>query len=178
MTLTNLGVPGAVLAPSIQQLGNQYGRGIPANFEEQEGPFVPRAATLVTLFAGGNDSNAVATAIDRGGAASDVDGFIDRQIQDFGASYNRLVDVVRGRAPGARIVALNLPNLASLPYTARYTGEQKQWMRRISVGFSRAANALTAKGVVVVDLLCDERSYDQGNYSSDGFHPKTRAMRS
>ena len=152
VTLTNRGVPGAVLAPSIQQLGNQYGRGIPANFEEQQAPFVPRAATLVTILAGGNDTNAVATAIDRGGAGADVDAFIDRQIQDFGASYNRLVDVVRGRASGARIVALNLPNFASLPYTARYTAEQKQWMRRISVGFSRAANALTAKGVVVVDL--------------------------
>ena len=171
VTLTNLGVPGAVLAPSIQALGNQYGRGIPANFEEQEGPFVPRTATLVTIFAGGNDVNAVATAIDRGGAGPDVTAFIDGQIQDFGASYNRLVDVVRSRAPGARIIALNLPNFASLPYTTRYTGEQKQWMRRISVGFSRAANALTAKGVVVVDLLCDTRSYDGGNYSNDGFHP-------
>jgi lysophospholipase L1-like esterase len=171
VTLTNLGVPAAVLAPSIQQLGNQYGRGIPANFEEQEGPFVPQSATLVTIFAGGNDTNAVATAIDRGGAGSDVGAFIDRQIQDFGSSYNRLVDLVRNRAPKARIVSLNLPNFASLPYTARYTAEQKQWMRRISVGFSRAANGLTSKGVVVVDLLCDDRSYDGGNYSSDGFHP-------
>jgi len=115
VALTNLGVPGAVLAPSIEALGNQYGRGIPANFEEQEGPFVPRTATLVTIFAGGNDVNAVATAIDRGGAGPDVNAFIDRQIQDFGASYNRLVDVVRSRTPGARIIALNLPNFATLP---------------------------------------------------------------
>src|SRR5689334_11306019 len=32
VTLTNLGVPGAVLSPAIQALGNQYGRGIPGNF--------------------------------------------------------------------------------------------------------------------------------------------------
>jgi lysophospholipase L1-like esterase len=44
-------------------------------------------------------------------------------------------------------------------------------MQRISVGFSRAANALRAADVRVVDTMCDSRAYQRANYSSDGFHP-------
>ena len=68
VTLTNMGIPGAVLSPATQQLGNQYGLGIQANFMEEEGPFVPKDTTLVTIFAGGNDANTIGTAIDRGAA--------------------------------------------------------------------------------------------------------------
>ena len=32
-------------------------------------------------------------------------------------------------------------------------------------------NALTAQSVVVVDLMCDARSYLSSNYSADGLHP-------
>jgi lysophospholipase L1-like esterase len=35
-------------------------------------------------------------------------------------------------------------------------------------------NALASQNVRVVDLMCDSRSYDPGNYSSDGFHPNDR----
>jgi lysophospholipase L1-like esterase len=171
VTLMNLGLPGAVLSPSVQALGNEYDRGIRANFLEQEMPFVPRAATLVTIFAGGNDANAVATAVDRGAAGGDPNGFIDRQVAEFGNDYRALVSGIRSRASGARIVVLNLPNLAGLPYTAGYRPEQKRWMQRISVGFAQEANALASQGAVVVDLLCTARSYEAGNYSSDGFHP-------
>src|SRR5262245_19844174 len=55
VTLLNLGIPGAVLSPSIQQLGNSIGREVFGNFLEREVPFVQRDATLVTVFAGGND---------------------------------------------------------------------------------------------------------------------------
>jgi lysophospholipase L1-like esterase len=171
VTLMNLGLPGAVLSPSIQALGNQYGRGIQANFIEQEAPFVPRTSTLVTIFAGGNDANAVATAVDRGAAGGDENGFIDRQVSDFGAQYASLLGSVTSRAASTRVIVLNLPNLAGLPYTAGYRPEQKRWMQRISVGFAKQANALASRGAVVVDLLCDPRSYQAGNYSSDGFHP-------
>jgi lysophospholipase L1-like esterase len=171
VTLLNLGLPGAVLSPSIQALGNQYGRDIQGNFLEQEMPFVSRASTLVTIFAGGNDTNAVATAVDRGAAGSDPNGFIDRQVAEFGRDYQALVSGIRGRAPDARIVVLNLPNFAGLPYTAGYRPEQKRWMQRISVGLARQANAMAAQGAVIVDLLCDPRSYQASNYSSDGFHP-------
>ena len=32
-------------------------------------------------------------------------------------------------------------------------------------------NPLTAQNVVVVDLMCDARTYLASNYSSDGLHP-------
>ncbi|HXE79202.1 MAG TPA: SGNH/GDSL hydrolase family protein [Vicinamibacterales bacterium] len=170
--LSNLGVPGQVLGPEIQQIGNTYGRGIPGNFLQQQMPFVRSGVTLVTIFAGGNDTNAVATAIDRGAAGSNVNAYIDARVQTFAADYQTLVRGVRERAGGSpRIIVLNLPNFAGLPYTQKFTSTQRRWMQRISVGFSRAANALRDQGVHVVDLLCDARSYQPGNYSSDGFHP-------
>ena len=44
-------------------------------------------------------------------------------------------------------------------------------LQRIAVGFSAQANALASSNVLVVDLMCDARSYLPGNYFSDGFHP-------
>jgi lysophospholipase L1-like esterase len=32
-------------------------------------------------------------------------------------------------------------------------------------------NPLLSSNIVVVDLMCDSRSYIQSNYSSDGLHP-------
>ena len=173
VTLTNMGIPGAVLSPATQQLGNQYGLGIQANFLEEEGPFVPKDTTLVTIFAGGNDANTIGTAIDRGAATpADADAYIDRQVASFASDYASLLAMVRGRANNPRIIVLNLPNFAGLPFMAGRTAQQKRWIERLSVGFSTAgANRLAAQGVLVVDLLCDARSYQASNSSSDGFHP-------
>jgi len=172
LTMSNLGVPGQVLSPAIQTIGNQYGRGIPGNFVQQQMPFVRSGVTLVTVFGGGNDTNAIATAIDRGAAGGNPNGYIDAQIGTFTADYEALIRGVRERAGGSpRIIVLNLPNFAALPFTAKFSPAQRRWMQRISVGFSRAANGLSAQGAHVVDLLCDARSYQKGNYSSDGFHP-------
>jgi lysophospholipase L1-like esterase len=171
VTLTNLGVPGDVLSPTIQAIGNQYGRGIPGNFLQQEMPFVARSSTLVTIFAGGNDANAIGKAVDGGAAGSDIAGYIDQQIRQFGTDYAALVRGVRDRAPSARVVVLNLPNMAGLPYADPLSATQRRWLQRIAVGFSREATALTSMGVIVVDLMCDGRSYQAGNYSGDGFHP-------
>ena len=173
VTLTNMGIPGAVLGPTIQQIGNQYGLGIEANLLEQEAPFVPRTTTLVTIFAGGNDANTIGTAIDRGAASGTTpEAYIDQQIQTFAADFASVVAQARTRAGNPRIVVLNLPNFAGLPFMAGRSAEQKRWIERLSVGFStRGANALAAQAVLVVDLLCDARAYDRSIYSSDGFHP-------
>jgi lysophospholipase L1-like esterase len=171
VTLHNLGIPAAVLSPSIQALGQQYGRDIPGNFLEQELPFVARDSTLVTIFAGGNDANAVGTAVSRGGAGADVANFIEQQARGFGADYARLVSGVRSRAASARVIVLNLPNLALLPYVAGRSTSDRRILQDIAVAFSREANAMAAQGVVVLDLMCNARSYDRSNYSSDGFHP-------
>jgi lysophospholipase L1-like esterase len=171
VTLSNLGIPGAVLSPAVETLSEQYGRDIPGNFIQQEMPFVRPGATLVTVFAGGNDTNAVATAVDRGAGASNVNAFIDAQVQTFASDYASLVAGVRQRAGSPQIILINLPNFAGLPFTAGRSTTQRRWMQRISVGFSRAANNLRGSDVRVVDIMCDPRAYQRANYSSDGFHP-------
>jgi lysophospholipase L1-like esterase len=173
VTVRNLGLPGAVLSPSIQDIGNQVGLGINANILVQEAPFVATDATLVTVFAGANDANALGTAVDRGAAGStDPNAFIDQYIRNFATDYTTLIRTIRDRAPNARIIVMNLPNLAGLPYMAGRSVQHRRWIQRAAVGFSTAgANVQAQNGVLVVDLLCDARSYQSGNYSSDGFHP-------
>jgi lysophospholipase L1-like esterase len=172
VTTLNLGLPGAVLSPDIQAVGNAYGLGILANFLQQEMPFVARESTLVTIFAGGNDANTVATAVDRGAGPGNPNVYIDDQIRGFARDYVALVRGIRQRAPAARILVLNLPNFAGLPFTQGFSAARRQWVQRASVGFStQGANALVGEGVDVIDLLCESRSYQAGNYSSDGFHP-------
>lgn len=171
--LTNIGLPGAVMSREVQDIGNAVGIGINNNFLQHEAPFVPPTTTIVTIFAGANDANTLATAIDRGAAGStDANAYIDRQIAAFAEDYRELVRVVRSRAPQARIVVLNLPNFAGVPFAVGRSTRDRQWLQRLSVGFSvQGANALTGLNVTVVDLLCNSRSYVSSTYSSDGFHP-------
>jgi lysophospholipase L1-like esterase len=171
VVVTNLSIPGAVLSREIEDLGNSLGRGIPGNFIEREMPFVPRTATLVTIFAGGNDANTIGSAVRAGNGGSDPRGYIDTQVRNFGRDLSTLVTGIRGRAPQARIILLNLPNLAGLPYVATYPVAERAVLQRIAVGLSAQANALASSNVLVVDLMCDPRSYSSGNYFSDGFHP-------
>jgi lysophospholipase L1-like esterase len=176
VTLTNLGVPGAVLSPAIQDLTRQIGRNdVFANFIENQVPFVGASTTHVTIFAGGNDANAIAQAIRAGVPGSDtpndIRAFVDRQVQQWGDDFAELVRRVRSRAPGARIVAYNLPNLAALPYVSRNTTLERSVLQRIAVGLADRVNAAAGQNVLVVDLMCEARIYDGGHVSSDGFHP-------
>jgi lysophospholipase L1-like esterase len=171
VTLTNLGIPASVLSPTIHQIAQANGRDIPANFIDRELPFVPSNATLVTIFGGGNDTNALGEAIDKGAAGNDLRGYIAAQVRAFGADYDRLVRGVRSRAPDAFIVVVNVPNMAGLPYAAGYSMSRRQVLQAIAVGFAREANRQAGAGVVVLDLLCDPQVYDRGRFSSDGFHP-------
>jgi len=171
VTLLNLGIPGAVLSPAIHEIARRYGRDIPANFIDREMPFVQANATLVTIFGGGNDVNALGEAIERGAAGNDLRGYVDAQVRAFGADYDRLVRGVRERAPGAFIVVVNLPNFAVLPYAAGGSTQRRQVLQAISVGFSRETNDQRNNGAAVVDLMCDARTYEGGRFSSDGFHP-------
>jgi lysophospholipase L1-like esterase len=173
VTLLNAGIPGAVLSPGTQQLGNKYGLGINANFIQDEGQFVLKDSTLITIFAGGNDANTIGTVIERGETTNEnATTYIAGQVQQFAADYKTLVSIVRARAPNALIVILNLPNLAGLPYTAGRTPTEKRWIQQLSVGFTRqGANTFASQGALVIDLMCDARSYQKSNYSADGFHP-------
>ena len=172
VTLSNLGIPAAVLSPGFQALGRQYGRDIPVNFIEQEVPFVPRDSSVITIFAGGNDTLTVSAAIGGGAGGNDPVAYADQQIKAFGADFATLLKGIRERAPSARLVVANLPNFAGIPMTAGYAYDRKQLLQKVSVGFStQVINPLASQGISVVDLLCDGRFASASYFSSDGFHP-------
>jgi lysophospholipase L1-like esterase len=172
VTLTNRGVPGAVLSQAMLTLGRDIGRNdIPGTFIDQVVPFIPNTATHVSVFAGGNDANVIAQNVRAGRGGADIRGFVDQQVQQFGRDLVDLITRLRARAPNARIVAMNLPNLAAAPYVASAAEVERSILQRIVVGLTDRINALVSQNVVVVDLMCDPRIYSAANYSSDGFHP-------
>ena len=170
----NLSIPGAVLSKAIEDLARDIGQPISdlaGNFVERQAPFVPANTTHVTIFAGGNDANVIGRAALAGRGGSDPSAYIDAQVRQWGTDLEDLVARIRSRAPNARIVALNMINLAGAPYVASRPTSEKSIMQRIAVGISDRVNALTSRNVLVVDLMCDARLYQASNYASDGFHP-------
>jgi lysophospholipase L1-like esterase len=171
VTVLNLSVPGSVVGPEIEDLARQLGRGTIGNFVERQLPFVSRTSTLVTVFGGANDINVVGNAIEAGLGGGNPVGWGTAFATGFGRDLATIVDGVRARAPNAKIILLNPPNGAGLPYVADRPRDQLRILQAISVSFSAQANAQAARGVLVVDLMCDPRSYIPSNFSSDGFHP-------
>jgi lysophospholipase L1-like esterase len=170
----NLSLPGSVLSRAIEDLARDVGTPIESlvgNFIERQTPFVPTSTTHVTIFAGGNDANIIGRAALQGRGGSDPSAYIDAQVRQWGVDLEDLVARIRARAPNARIVALNMVNLAGAPYLASRPQSEKSIMQRIAVGISDRVNALTSKQVLVVDLMCDARLYVPSNFASDGFHP-------
>jgi lysophospholipase L1-like esterase len=168
----NLGLPGAVLSRRVQDLGAQYGHGTFANFLDQAAPFVTPQATFITIFAGANDVNTITAALGGGAGAADQPGFINSQIQAFGADFDALLRIVREKAPAARLAVVNLPNMGAMPFLAGASLPQRRAAQMLSVGITRTVvNPLSGSGVAVIDLMCDARSYQPASYSSDGFHP-------
>lgn len=170
--LANRGIPGGVLSPALLRLAEQTGRtDIRGTLLDQSAPFIPSGSTHVSIFAGGNDANVIGNAVRAGLAGSNVAGFVDQHVAQFGADLVELVGRVRLRAPSARIVAFNLPNLAVAPYVSSATLLERRILQRIAVGVTDRINALGTQGVVVVDLMCEPRTYLPANISSDGYHP-------
>ena len=170
VTIGNLGIPAAVISRTFQDLGSQNGRIIGGNLIEQEMPFVSRNADLITVFTGANDVNAITAALGNGAGGSDPAAYIDQKVSTFASDFATLINGIRGRATQARIVVLNLPNLAALPFLATASLAQKQAAQRASVRMT-TTGINTVQGVTVIDLLCDARLYQSSYYSSDGFHP-------
>ena len=170
----NLGIPTAVIGRDFQTLGQQFNHFVAGNFIEQEMPFVQTTATVVTIFAGINEINVTTDALGGGAGGSDPNAYIDAQVRAFGADYSTLLAGIKARVAAGtpRIVVLNVPNAAGLPYLAGRPLAQRQAAQRLATGMTRiVVNPLTAQNVVVVDLMCDARSYLASNYSSDGLHP-------
>jgi lysophospholipase L1-like esterase len=172
VNLLNLGIPTAVIGRDFETLGQQYNRTIAGNFIEQEMPFVLQNSTVVSVFAGGNEVNTITAALAGGAGGADQAGFVDAQVRAFAADYLTLMNGIRSRAPSARIIVLNLPNLGALPYLAHASAQQRQAAQRASVGMTTTViNPLGSQNATVVDLMCDSRAYQSANYFSDGFHP-------
>jgi len=172
VNVRNLGIPTGVIGPDFEALGQQYNHTIVGNFIQQEMPFIQPDATLVTVFAGINEINTITAALGGGAGGSDPAGYIDNQVKAFAADYATLLGGISNRAGGARVVILNVPNPAGLPYLAGASLAQRQAAQRASVGMSRTGvNVLVSPTVSVVDAMCDARSYLASNYSSDGMHP-------
>ena len=170
VTVSNLGVPTSVIGRDFELLGRQYDRQILGNFIDQELPLLRQNTTLVTIFAGANEVNTITAALGGGAGASDPAGYIDQQVTAFGADYATLLQGIRSRTREARLIVLNVPNVAALPFLAGASLAQRQAAQRAAVGMTTAVvNALTT--VIVIDLMCDPRSYQGLMYSADGLHP-------
>jgi lysophospholipase L1-like esterase len=172
VVLNNLGLPSAVISRRFQTLGEQYGREVAGNFIENEVPFMPTDTTVVTIFAGPNDATTLLDALEAGAGAPNQSAYVDDQVRAFRDDYRTLLDAVRSRARSARVIVLNVPNLAGMPFLAADSLLARQAAQRIAVAMTTTAiNTLTSQGAVVVDLMCDARLYQPSTYSSDGFHP-------
>lgn len=170
VTVSNLGIPAAVISRAFQDLGAQNGRTIGGNLIEQEMPFVRNNASMVTVFTGANDVNTITAALGNGAGSSNQSAYIDDKVTAFGNDLNTLIGGIRSRASQARIIVINLPNMAALPYLSSASLSLKQAAQRISVRMT--TNAInTLRDVTVIDLMCDSRVYQSNFFSSDGFHP-------
>ncbi|MGE0448941.1 MAG: SGNH/GDSL hydrolase family protein [Vicinamibacterales bacterium] len=170
VTVYNRGIPSAVLSPRIEQIALQYSIDVPGgNIVARSAPFIRNNSTLVTAFAGANDVNVVIGALAKGAGGTDPVLYIDQTVAGFASDYRDMIDAMRSQASGARIVVLNLPNMAGTPYLASATLPHKQAAQRLSVRMTTTA-INTLSGVTVIDLMCDARFYQRATYSSDGFH--------
>lgn len=170
VNVNSLGIPAGVISRQFQELGAQNGRTIGGNMIEQEMPFVRSTATLVTVFTGANEVNVLAAALNNGAGGSDPVAYLDQKVAAFASDYVTLIDGIRANARSARIVVLNLPNMAALPYMSGATLTQKQAVQRVSARMTTTA-INTLSNVTVIDLMCDPRMYQPSIFSADGFHP-------
>jgi len=191
VTLNDLGISGAVVGPDILSLVNMYGavgtsdacqprtQGVdayPADFITNELPNVTGKETLITIFAGGNDTNGIANAaacLSATESASQVQAFVTNEITAFGSDLFTLVAQVHAKAPSAKIVVANLPNFSQIPVGQAQSAAAQQLLAAISVGIDLDVidNNAPTYGIPVVDLLCNPQSYVPANFYTDGFHP-------
>jgi lysophospholipase L1-like esterase len=169
---SNLGIPTTVIGRDFGALGAMYGRTIVGSMIETEMPFVQTNATVVTIFAGVNEILTIRSALGGGAGGSDPNAFVDAQVRAFAADYATLVTGIRARAGSPRIVILNVPNAAGMPFMAGASLADRQAAQRAAVGMTKTVvNPLVSSSITVVDMMCDGRSYFPSNYSSDGLHP-------
>lgn len=170
VTVVPIGIPGAVVGPALQQLAALSGRtDVVDNLADSAVARLRQTTTLVTLAAGAQDLNIILSALDRGLGSTDPAAFVDQQSAVYAREFATLRNAVRENAPGARMIVINLPNAAALPYLAAASPVRKQLAQRAAVKMSAAMND-TGEHVRVIDVMCDSRFYAASAYSSDGLH--------
>ncbi len=173
--LTDVGVSGAVIGPDIQEMAMDYGRDTTGNLIQQELPYVTSGLNIITIFAGANDTLAIAQAVNLGAGFLNPQAFIDQEVTQFGNDYVNLIagsGGIRSRSPNAKIVVANVPNLGALPFAAGFPRVERRLLQNISVEIDKKViNSLVSLHVAVVDALCDPRTYTASNFSGDGYHP-------
>jgi lysophospholipase L1-like esterase len=175
VNLVDLGISGAVIGPDIETDVNACGQGATANFITHEQAMVSSSSTLVTIFAGGNDTNGIvrcAIGIVQGGGNPAT--FIAGEVTKFGTDYANIIAAIKALAPNAHIFLANLPNFKLIPVGQTQPAGVQTLLDQVSLALdvqviNPLANSPSVSGVV--DLLCDPRSYATGNFSADGFHP-------
>lgn len=170
MTVVPSGIPGAVAGPALRDLAIQAGRtDVADTLSVSALARVRQTNSLVTLASGAQDLNVILSAIDRGLGGADAAAFVDRQAAVFAGEFGALRRGARENAPGARLVVINLPNLAAFPYLAAAPPARRQLAQRAAVAMSAAMNS-TSDAVRVIDLMCDSRFYQPAAFGADGFH--------
>lgn len=191
VALNDLGISGAVVGPKTAALIDTYASAtsatpcqprtgsdlVPGDFITNELPNVKGNETLVTIFAGGNDTNGIVNAaacLTLGGQTpQQVTTFLTNAIAQFGSEFQQLALAVHAKAPSAKIVVANLPNFAGIPFAQTpQVAPVKPLLQAVSVGIdTNVYQPAFALGVPVVDLLCNPSSYNPANFYTDGFHP-------
>lgn len=197
VTLSDLGISGAVLGPTERTLADTWepfvfgcapsgpGECAPGDFITDELPLIPSQQNTVTIFAGGNDTNAIfahaAVLCSSGCTPGQVQAIIGPDIANFLLDYQTLLVAIHNSFPFARIYAANLPNFGLIPRGKGLGGQAQALLDVVSTNIDynnptgmnpHGINVdLPAHGVPVVDLECDPQSYNPANFSPDGFHP-------
>ena len=212
VVLTDLGISGAVAGATERTLGNTWepflfgcsSSGpnvcIPGDFIDDELPIIPANQEVVTVFAGGNDTNAILAHVAIACASctpDQVKTMVMDDIMSFGADFQTLLLSIHAARPLAHIYAANLPNFALIPRgicigsdpsdpppfcgpndPAEGQPALQALLDVISTNIDSAViNTAPALGIPVIDLECNPASYDPANFYIDGFHPDDAGYR-
>ena len=146
VTLYNRGVPGAVLSPTIEEVGPPRRPHLPGQHPDQPVAVHPPGQHRRHRVRRPNDANTIGQVM-RGPARRRRSARLHRSA---GAAVGRRL---RARCcarsasarPARAIVLINLPNLAAMPYFAARSTFQKSIMQRIAVSMNDHVNALARR---------------------------------
>jgi lysophospholipase L1-like esterase len=140
----NLGIPGATVERILSD----------------ELPNLPADTSLVTIYIGTNDSRQF-------GAITESE---EDVISRYEHLYDKLLGVIREKAPQARVVLINIPNEEEVGVTYHLTDDQRRRFGAISQAMDRFIDSHYPDDEVV-DTICDSRSYIIANRYKGSVHP-------